>query len=114
MRELLRVYRREAGAYFVSPVAYLFIGVFLAVTLFTFFWGEAFFARNIADVRPLFEWMPLLLIALVAVLTMRSWSEERRSDTLELLLTAPVSPLTLIGGKFLAFRGDHARRARFA
>lgn len=102
MRELMRVYRRELGAYFASPIAYLFIGVFLAVTLFAFFWGEAFFARNIADVQPLFKWMPLLLIALVAALTMRSWSEERRADTLELLLTSPVSSLTLTGGKFLA------------
>lgn len=102
MRELSRVYRRELDAYFASPIAYLFIGVFLAVTLFAFFWGEAFFARNIADVRPLFEWMPILLIALVAALTMRSWSEERRADTLELLLTSPVHSLTLTGGKFLA------------
>ncbi len=102
MRELLRVYRREAGAYFASPVAYLFIGVFLAVTLFVFFWVETFFARNIADVRPLFQWMPLLLIALVAALTMRSWSEERRAGTLEVLFTAPVSPVALVGGKFLA------------
>lgn len=102
MREMMRVFRREAGAYFASPIAYLFIGVFLAVTLFTFFWGEAFFARNIADVRPLFAWMPLLLIALVAVLTMRSWSEEQRSGTLELLLTSPVSALSLTLGKFLA------------
>lgn len=102
MRELLRVYRREAGAYFASPVAYLFIGVFLAVTLFVFFWVEAFFARNIADVQPLFGWMPILLIALVAALTMRSWSEERRSGTLEVLFTAPVSPTALVSGKFLA------------
>lgn len=102
MRELMRVYRRELGAYFASPIAYLFIGVFLAVTLYTFFWGEAFFARNIADVQPLFKWMPILLIALVAALTMRSWSEERRADTLELLLTSPVSSLRLTGGKFLA------------
>jgi len=102
MKELLRVFRREAGAYFSSPVAYLFIGTFLAVTLFVFFWAEAFFARNIADVRPLFEWMPILLIALVAALTMRAWSEERRAGTVEVLMTAPVSSLKLVGGKFLA------------
>lgn len=102
MRELLHVIRRETGAYFGSPVAYLFVGAFLAVTLFVFFWAEAFFARGIADVQPLFEWMPILLIALVAALTMRSWSEERRSGTLEVLLSAPVAPLALVGGKFLA------------
>ncbi|MDZ7748553.1 MAG: hypothetical protein U5K43_06670 [Halofilum sp. (in: g-proteobacteria)] len=84
------------------PSALLFIGAFLAVTLFVFFWAEAFFARGIADVRPLFEWMPILLIALVAALTMRSWSEERRAGTLEVLLSAPVSAGRPGGGKFLA------------
>ncbi len=62
------------------------------MTLFVFFWVETFFARNLADVRPLFQWMPVLLIFLVAALTMRAWSEERRSGTLETLLTAPVRP----------------------
>src|SRR3546814_1424168 len=73
--------------------------------LFVFFWVETFFARNIADVRPLFEWMPLLLIFLVSALTMRLWSEERRSGTLEFLLTSPVRPAYLVLGKFLACLG---------
>lgn len=102
MRSILRVFRREAGAYFASPVAYLFIGTFLAVTLFIFFWAETFFARNIADLRPLFQWLPILLIALVATLTMRSWSEEHRAGTVELLMTSSTSPLSLVLGKFLA------------
>ncbi len=102
MRSILRVCRREAGAYFASPVAYLFIGTFLAVTLFIFFWAETFFARNIADLRPLFQWLPVLLIALVATLTMRSWSEEHRAGTVELLMTSSASPLALVLGKFLA------------
>jgi len=101
-REIRQVARRELGAFFGSPVAYLFLGAFLVVTLFVFFWVETFFARNIADVRPLFRWMPLLLLFLVAALTMRAWAEERRAGTLELLLTAPVSPWSLILGKFLA------------
>ncbi|MGE5088381.1 MAG: Gldg family protein, partial [Candidatus Levyibacteriota bacterium] len=65
-------------------------------------WVDTFFARNIADVRPMFQWMPILLIFLVAALTMRSWSEERRAGTLESLLTAPVRPLSLVLGKFVA------------
>ncbi len=100
--DLREVMRRELAAYFGSPVAYLFLAAFLAVILFVFYWVEAFFARNIADVRPLFEWMPLMLIFLVAALTMRAWAEERRAGTLESLLTAPVSPWALILGKFLA------------
>lgn len=99
---VLRVAGKEFGAFFASPAAWLFLAVFLSVSLFLFFWVETFYARNIADVRPLFEWMPLLLVFLVAALTMRSWSEERRAGTLEMLLTLPVSPLTLVLGKALA------------
>jgi ABC-2 type transport system permease protein len=70
-----RIAKKEIVLFFASPVAYLFLAAFAAISLFTFFWGEAFFARNIADVRPLFEWMPLLLIFLASTLTMRLWSE---------------------------------------
>ncbi|MCP4406338.1 MAG: ABC transporter permease subunit, partial [Gammaproteobacteria bacterium] len=102
MNNLLRIARKEFTGFFSSPIAFIFLGAFLAVTLFVFFWVETFFARNIADVRPLFEWMPLLLIFLVAAITMRMWSEERRAGTLEFLLTAPVKSYQLVLGKFLA------------
>ena len=102
MDKILRIARKEFAAFFSSPIAFIFLGTFLAVTLFIFFWVETFFARNIADVRPLFEWMPVLLIFLVAAITMRSWAEERRSGTLEFLLTSPVRPVFLVFGKFLA------------
>ncbi|MBP7686684.1 MAG: Gldg family protein [Thermoflexales bacterium] len=102
MKQTLSITRKELNAYFGSPMALIFLGAFLAVTLFTFFWVETFFARGIADVRPLFRWMPLLLIFLVAALTMRQWSEEQRSGTLEMLLTLPVRPAQLVIGKFLA------------
>ena len=67
MKQTLSITRKELNAYFGSPMALIFLGAFLAVTLFTFFWVETFFARGIADVRPLFRWMPLLLIFLVVV-----------------------------------------------
>lgn len=102
MKQILSITRKELSAYFGSPMALLFVGVFLAVTLFTFFWAAAFFARGIADVRPLFQWMPVLLLFLVAALTMRQWSEEQRSGTVEVLLTLPVSKVQLVLGKFLA------------
>lgn len=102
MPDAIRVARKELWSFFSSPVAYLFLGAFLAVSLFTFFWVDTFFARNIADVRPLFEWMPILLIFLVAALTMRQWSEERRAGTLEILMTLPVPTPCLVLGKFLA------------
>lgn len=102
MKRVLSITRKELEGYFGSPMALIFVGVFLAVTLFSFFWVDTFFARGIADVRPLFRWIPILMIFLVAALTMRQWSEEERSGTLEVLLTLPVSPIQLVLGKFLA------------
>jgi ABC-2 type transport system permease protein len=102
MSDILQIGRKELRAFFGSPVAYIFIGAFLAVALFVFFWVDAFFARNIADARPLFDWMPVLLIFLTAALTMRLWSEERRAGTLEGLMTLPVPTWRLVAGKFLA------------
>lgn len=94
--------RKELTLFFASPIGYLFLLAFLAVTLFVFFWGEAYFARNVADVRPMFEWMPVLLIFLCAALTMRMWSEERRTGTLEFVATLPVGGWEFVIGKFLA------------
>ncbi len=105
MNSILRIARKEFATFFSSPIAFIFLGTFLAVALFVFFWVETFFARNIADVRPLFEWMPLLLIFLVAAVTMRMWSEERRSGTLEFLLTVPVKGYQMVLGKFMACLG---------
>lgn len=105
MGNISRITSRELRGYFGSPVAYLFMAAFLGVTLFVFFWVETFFSRNVAEIRPLFEWMPLLLIFLVATLTMRGWSEEKRSGTLELLLTAPRSGIELVLGKFFGCLG---------
>ena len=105
MTNMFRIARKEFAGFFSSPMAFIFLGAFLSVTLFVFFWVETFFARNIADVRPLFEWMPLLLIFLVAAVTMRMWSEERRSGTLELLLTVPVKSYHMVLGKFMACLG---------
>ena len=102
MSTLFRIARKEFGAFFSSPAAFIFLGTFLATTLFIFFWMETFFSRNITELRALFEWMPILLIFLVAAITMRMWAEEHRAGTLEFLLTSPVRPITLVFGKFLA------------
>lgn len=102
MKQVLPIIRKELHSYFGSPMALIFIGVFLATTLFTFFWVDTFFARGIADVRPMFRWMPVLMIFLVAALTMRQWSEEQQTGTLEMLLTLPARLVSLVLGKFLA------------
>jgi ABC-2 type transport system permease protein len=93
---------KELGLFFASPVAWLFLGAFAATTLFVFFWIESFFARNIADVRPLFEWIPVLLVFLSAALTMRMWSDERRSGTLEYIHIQPAPLWHFALGKFVA------------
>lgn len=97
-----RIAQKEARLFFASPVAWLFLSGFATITLFIFFWGESFFARNIADVRPLFEWMPVLLVFLCSAITMRSWSEERSSGTLEHVITQPVAIWRFVLGKFRA------------
>ncbi|MCH2492625.1 MAG: Gldg family protein [Gammaproteobacteria bacterium] len=102
MGHTARIVRKEFAEFFASPAALLFLGAFLVIALFLFFWVETFFARNIADARALFKWLPVLLIFLAATLTMRTWSEERRAGTIETLLTSPVPRVQLVLGKFLA------------
>ena len=105
MKHCIDIVRKEMAAFFSPAVAFIFFGVFLTVTFFVFFWAETFFGRNIADVRPLFEWMPILMIFLTAAITMRMWSEERRAGTLEFLLTSPIPPYQIVIGKFMACLG---------
>ncbi len=101
-RDTRQIAAKELTQFFSSPIAYLFMASFIAVMLYLFFWVETFFARNIADVRPLFQWMPVILIFLSAALTMRMWSEERRSGTLEFVITSPVRSGHFVLGKFYA------------
>jgi ABC-2 type transport system permease protein len=102
MSTIITIARKELRSYFLSPVAVMFLGVFLLATLFIFFTYSRFFARNIADVRPLFIWLPLLLVFLTAAVTMRAWSEEDKIGTLEILLTLPLHTRDLVLGKFAA------------
>ena len=102
MSHVLSIARKELRAFFMSPVAFIFLGAFLLVTLVVFFYVEGFFARNVADIRPLFAWLPVLLIFLSSAITMRQWSEEQKLGTLEILLTLPVKVHHLVLGKFLA------------
>src|ERR1043165_3322123 len=99
---MMTVLKKELRGYFNSAIAVIFLTFFLAFALGTFFWWEKFFARGVTDLRPLFEWMPKLLVILVSALSMRLWSDERRAGTLEVLLTLPVPRWQLVVGKFLA------------
>jgi ABC-2 type transport system permease protein len=94
--------KRELGSYFASPVAYVFIVIFLLLTGFFTFMAGGFFERGEASLMSFFLWHPWLYLFLVPAAGMRLWSEERRLGTLELLLTMPVTAAQAIIGKFLA------------
>ncbi len=102
MRTILVVARRELGAYFATPVAPVFIVIFLALQgVLTFNLGN-FFERNQADLAPFFNFIPWVFLLLVPAITMRLWAEERRLGTIELLLTLPITQAQAVLGKFLA------------
>lgn len=101
-RSTLAVARRELGSYFATPVAAVFIVIFLALQgVLTFNLGN-FFERNQADLVPFFSFIPWVFLLLVPAITMRLWAEERRLGTIELLLTLPLRQSEAVLGKFLA------------
>ena len=102
MKSILTITKRELAGYFNSPVAYVFLVIFLLMTAaFTFLIGQ-FMDRNQATLQPFFMWHPWIYLFLVPAVGMRLWSEERRQGTMELLLTLPISLWHCIIGKFLA------------
>lgn len=102
LRNTLQIFRRELGAYFHSPVAYVFLVVFLLLIGFLTFFVAQFYEAGQADLRSFFFWMPWVFLLLVPAASMRLWAEERRSGTMELLLTLPVTLGQAILGKFFA------------
>ncbi|HMN33873.1 MAG TPA: ABC transporter permease subunit [Chiayiivirga sp.] len=102
MSPLRAIFRRELASYFATPVAYVFIVIFLILAgVFTFYLG-GFYERGQADLLPFFNFHPWLYLFLVPAVSMRMWSEERKSGTIELLLTLPVTTWQAVLGKFLA------------
>ena len=102
MRNILVAAKREFSAYFTTPVAYVFLVIFLLLAVFTFMVGQDFFSRNEASLGSFFLWHPWLYLFLVPAIAMRLWSEEARTGTLELLLTLPITTGQAVIGKFLA------------
>ena len=94
--------KRELQGYFASPVAYVFIVIFLLMVGFFTFMAGGFFERGEASLLSFFLWHPWLYLFLVPAVGMRLWSEERRSGTMELLLTMPITTWQAIVGKFVA------------
>lgn len=101
-RHILSIAKREVTGYFASPVAYVFIVIFLLLAGFFTFMVAGFFGRGQANLLAFFAWHPWLYLFLVPAVGMRMWSEERRLGTIELLLTMPITPWQAIVGKFLA------------
>ena len=102
MNNILIILKRELYGYFSTPVAYVFIVIFLFLTgIFTFYLGS-FYDSNQADLNPFFRFHPWLYLFLIPAISMRLWSEERKSGTIELLMTLPVTTTDAVVGKFLA------------
>lgn len=102
MTNIWVVFKRELASYFMTPVAYVFIVIFLFLSgIFAFYLGN-FFARGQADLEPFFTFHPWLYLFLIPSLAMRLWAEERRGGTIELLLTLPITIPQAVLGKFLA------------
>ena len=102
MRNVLVVLRREFAAYFTTPLAYVFLVVFLALAGALTFYIGSFFEREQADLEPFFTFHPWLYLFLIPAISMRLWAEERKTGTVELLLTLPISTAEAVLGKFLA------------
>ena len=103
MKQLSVIFKRELGSYFATPLAYVFIVIFLLLCgFFTFFVGGFFERQEASLVRPFFDWHPWFYLFLVPAVGMRLWAEERRVGTIELLLTMPITAWQAIVGKFLA------------
>jgi ABC-2 type transport system permease protein len=101
-RIIWAIAKRELSGYFISPVAYVFLVMFLLLTGFFTFTAGNFFERGEASLAAFFGWHPWIYLVLVPAVGMRVWSEERRSGTIELLLTLPIATWQAIVAKFLA------------
>jgi ABC-2 type transport system permease protein len=102
MRSIGTIFRRELASYFATPLAYIFIVIFLVMAgILAFFVGN-FFERGQADLQAFFTFHPWLYLVLIPALSMRLWAEERKSGTIELFLTLPISMMAAVLGKFLA------------
>lgn len=102
MRNIWVIMRRELTGYFATPVAYVFLVIFLALSGSLTFYIGSFFERGQADLQSFFTYQPWLYLVLIPAISMRLWAEERKTGTAELLLTLPISISEAVLGKFLA------------
>jgi len=101
MTAMTAIFKRELKGYFTTPVAYIYLVVFIVASAFVTF-TEVYFEGGEANLRPFFDRLPLFFVLLAPAIAMRMWAEERRTGTIELLLTLPVTTPQAVLGKFLA------------
>ena len=102
MKNTIVVMKRELNGYFATPVAYVFLAIYLILSgVFTWYMGS-YYERDQADLQSFFQFHPWLYLALIPAISMRIWAEERHQGTDELLLTTPASDLDVVLGKYLA------------
>ena len=102
MRNVMTIFKRELISYFSTPVAYVFIVIFLALMGALAFYVGGFFTSGQATLLTFFFYHPWLYLLLIPAISMRLWAEERKTGTIELLMTLPVSTMQAVLGKFLA------------
>jgi ABC-2 type transport system permease protein len=105
MKEIKTIFLKELRTYFNTPIGYIFSAFFLLLISFLFFYGlggNSFWDLKIASVEQYFSWIPLLYIIFIPAITMRIWSEEEKSGTIEVLLTLPLRDYNIVIGKFLS------------
>ncbi len=102
MSKTFTIFKREFASYFATPVAYVFIAVFLVLAGVSTFQMGRFFENEQANLHAFFQWHPALYQILIPALSMRLWAEERKGGTIELLMTLPVSLWSAVLGKYLA------------
>jgi len=102
MKNLGIIFKRELSGYFATPLAYVFIVIFLVMNGITTFDMGAFYERGQADLQPFFDFHPWLYLFMIPAIAMGLWADERKSGTIELLMTLPVKLSDAVLGKFLA------------
>ncbi len=102
MKGMIPIFKRELISFFITPVAYIYTAIFIVTAMsLTFYFGQ-FFENGVADLSILFGYIPWIFMFFIPAVTMKSWSEEKRMGTIELLMTLPIPLWKIVFGKFLA------------